>query len=190
MEIELTDARYYRGGQSGATVAVGNDTYAGTPDGRRVARYTFTAPAVGASLERITFLTGGRSGGDSIPVRFYIGTDPEDHANAGPEDAYTGELVLAADGKTFTGSGRAVLLPGKTYYLWVFPGVDAFGWYSWGYEAEMDATGGACVVPVVKNGEIENRLLAVAKGGKLWLCMPVAVIGGKPWIVGAGGETT
>lgn len=189
MVTELTDAVFYRNGQSGATAAAGNDTYAGEPTGRRVVRYTFTAPAVGASLERLTFQTEGRGGGDHIPIRFYIGTDPEDHANAGPDDAYTGELVLSDDGKTFTATGRAVILPGKTYYLWVFPGADAFGWYSWGL-AEMDAAGGACVVPIVKNGQIENRLLTVVRDGKLWLTMPIVVKDGKPWIAGPGGEVT
>jgi hypothetical protein len=189
--MELTERLYHRTGRPGATRLVGNDE--GNEYGRRVVRYTFTAPASGASVVKLTIKNVVFGDGEHIPLRFYLGFDPEDHANAGPDDIYTGDLTAGEDGASFTGTARLILLPGKTYYLWVFPATDSYGYYWWSLNDEdhvLELSGGACVVPVVKNGEIENRLLAVAKGGTLWLCMPVAVIGGKPWIVGAGGETT
>ena len=190
MEILLTDVLFYRNGVSGASRIVGNDT--GNNSGRRVARYSFTVPASGASLEQLTFHIAGVSDGAAIPVRFYIGTDPDDHANAGPGDVYTGELNLSEDWLMFTGTARMILLPGAAYYLWVFPAEDKLGYYAWGrtgYTSAMEVTGAACVVPVVKEGKIENRLLAVVKSGQLWLTMPVVVKDGKPWIAGPGGES-
>lgn len=187
----LSNRLYYRNGKSGVTRLVGNDE--GSASGRRIVRYEFAAPDIGASLEKITIYSVGLGDGNHVPLRFYIGTDPEDHANAGGGSDYTGELTLGNDLMTFTAECRVILLPGKTYYLWIFPASDDFGYYWWPTSDDghvLELSGGACVVPVVKNGETENRLLAVAKGGKLWLCMPVAVIGGKPWIVGPGGDNT
>lgn len=188
MEILLTDVLFYRNGVSGATRIVGNET--GDSTGRRIARYTFITPAAGAGKEIMVFHISGLSDGSRIPVRFFIGTDPDSHANAGPESEYTGELTLAGDWLSFSGETTKLLLPGKTYYLWVFPGEDKFGYYSWGrtgYTSALDLSGAACVVPVVKNGSIENRVVTVVKEGKLYLAMPVVVKNGQAWIAGPGG---
>lgn len=142
--IFLTESLFYRGGRPGVTQIVGNDT--GTNEGRRVARYTFTAPGNGANREALTFHVAGLSGGSHIPIRFYIGDDPNSHANAGPGYQYTGEITISSDLLLATGESNAVLLPGKIYYLWVFPGSDGFGYYAWSrinYVSTITATGAA-----------------------------------------------
>lgn len=143
---------FYIGGQSGASRVVGND-WRNDAAINRVARYTFTAPAEGTSGISLTFNTGGLSDGSSVPIRFYIGTDPESHVNAWSDSAYTGELTPSDDGKTFTGEAQLLLLPNTTYYLFVFPGSKTYGYYTWyryGYEIglTLTLTGGAGIVYV------------------------------------------
>lgn len=184
--IQLTDVLFYRNGVSGVTRIVGNET--GTKAGRRVARYTFTAPASGASEESLTFHIGGVSDGAAIPVRFYIGTDPDSHANAGTESPYTGELTISGDWMKFTGKANALLLPGKTYYLWVFPATDTFGYYAWGrqnYTSTMELSGAAAALNVVKNGSWKKIMLCATKNGKWFLIAPVVVKNGKWHYLGA-----
>ena len=184
--IELTDALFYRNGVSGVTRIVGNET--GTKEGRRVCRYSFTAPETGASSEELSFHIGGVSDGTAIPVRFYIGTDPESHANAGAESAYTGELIPSGNGLMFTGQAEVLLLPGQTYYLWVFPGSDTFGYYAWGrtnYVSTLEAEGAACVAYVRKVGSLYLALMYVVRGGAWWLCAGYVVKNGAWHLCGA-----
>ncbi len=187
MILELNDGLFYRNGVSGASRIVGNDM--GDSTGRRVARYTFQAPATGASEETLTFHIAGLSDGSHIPIRFFIGTEPDSHINAGPESGYTGELTLAGDWMSFSGEAAKLLMPGKTYYLWVFPGEDSFGFYSWGrtnYTSTLEATGAACGVSVVKAEALVPHLLCVVRGGKLWLCAPYVCRGGQLHLLGPG----
>lgn len=118
---------FYIGGRSGASSVVGND-WSGGAVLRRVARQSFVAPSTGATSVSLTYHTN-RGNGAFIPLRFYIGTDPDSHANAGPSYAYTGELTLGSDYLTHTGQADILLIPGQTYYIWVFPGSDEYGWY-------------------------------------------------------------
>ena len=84
MTIELLNPTFYRGGVSGVSAIVGNDWLNGAVIGR-VARYTVVAPDVGAQRISMTLHTTGKHDGAHIPIRFYVGTDPNSHANAGPD---------------------------------------------------------------------------------------------------------
>jgi hypothetical protein len=182
MTIELRDVTFYSNGNSGASVVVGYED-----NKRRVARYTFVAPAPGANGVSVTFHTTGKGSGAYIPLRYYIGTDPDSHANAGPGYAYTGELALQDDWLTFTGVEKVILIPGKTYYLWVFPGEDTFGWYGWArkdYISTVETEGAAFVLPVAVNGAWRMIMLYVAIGGKWFLLAPCAVKDGKWHYIG------
>lgn len=153
--IFLNESLFYRNGVSGASRIVGNDT--GSKAGRRVCRYSFTAPETGASSEELAFHIAGVSDGTAISVRFYIGTDPDSHTNAGLESAYTGELTLSGDWLMFTGQAEVLLLPGQTYYLWVFPGSDTFGYYAWGrtnYVSTITTSGAATTGVFGENGTL------------------------------------
>lgn len=187
--IELTDVLFYKGGSSGVSKVVGND-WENDATISRVARYTFTAPETGALRLSMKFHVSGVGDGDAIPIRYYIGTDPDSHADAGPESPYTGELTLADDWLSLSGAADAMLLPGKTYYLWVFPGSEDYGWYTWNrlnYTAALELSGAALVLPVVRGGAWKNMMLCVVRGGKWYLLAPCAVRDGKWHYLGASG---
>lgn len=121
---------YYIGGESGASRVVGNDYRDGAVV-NRVVRYTITPPAIGASKVSLFFNVGGLSDGTAVGLRYYIGKDPNSHINAWGDSEYTGELVRSADGYSFTAELSFLLIPGITYYLFVFPAEKAYGYYSW-----------------------------------------------------------
>lgn len=121
---------YYIGGKGGASRVVGNDWKDGGPI-NRVVRYTITPPPVGASEISLVFNTDGLKSGVEVPLRFYIGTDPNSHINAWDTSEYTGELTKSADGYSFTAEAKTLLIPGATYYLFVFPATKSFGYYTW-----------------------------------------------------------
>lgn len=124
---------FYAKGNSGATRVVGIES-----NQARVVRYAFTAPAEGGYGVSVKFFcTGGLKGAAGVPLRFYVGTDPESHKAGGASLEYHGILTDAEDdiGSVLTGTAPEVLLlPGVTYYLWVFPGTDdtsTLRYYSW-----------------------------------------------------------
>lgn len=130
ISLESSKWTWYSGGKSGVSAVVGNDwNGAENKPLRRVGRFQFSAPEVGAAGVDIVFHTNKvANSGKFIPLNFYIGTDPDSHANAGPEYEVTGNFVLASDYLTYNGSADIMLHPNQTYYLWIFPGNDEFGW--------------------------------------------------------------
>lgn len=180
--INLTNVLFYKGGTSGVSEVVGND-WESNAVVSRVARYTFTAPDEGAQGVSLTLHSSGIGGGSHIPIRFYIGTDPDSHTNAGPDSEYTGELTIGDDWLTFTGEAEIMLLPGVTYYLWLFPGNDTFGWYSWqrqGYTSAMESTGAAGIVYVHDGTAWQMCLVYYFDGTDWWLCLAY-VHNGTDW---------
>ena len=97
--IDLGTALYYRGGQSGVSSVVGNDWESGAPI-TRVARYTFQAPRNGAASISLRFTGTTFGDGNYIVLRYFIGDDPDSHADAGAAYEYTGDLTR--NGGTFT----------------------------------------------------------------------------------------
>lgn len=181
--IQLTEALFYKDGTSGVSAVVGYET-----GERRVVRYTFTAPNVGAQKVSLTLHTAGLQSGSHNPLRFHIGTEPDSHANAGNDYEMTGELILQTDGVAFKGSADILLLPGATYYLWVFPAQDSFGWYSWqDYDdvSIMETEGIVFLLPVVAGGVWHRILLYVVIGGKWYLIALCSIIGGKWRYIGS-----
>lgn len=186
MTIELNDVQFYRNGKPGATRIVGNET--DTPEGRLVVRYTFTVPEPGAARVNITFRIGGVDRGAAIPIRFHIGTDPESHVNAGPDAPYIGELVLAENQFSFSAEARVPLMPGRTYYIWAFPGNDQFGYYYWNQLnaiSVLETSGAAFLLPVALGGVWRRIMLHVAIGGKWLLIAPCVVQDGKWHYIGS-----
>lgn len=124
----LTEWVWYAGGDAGASNVVGNDW----KDGgllRRVARTQFVSPEAGASgVSFVMHTWKPEDSGKRIPLNFFIGTNPDSHANAGPGTEATGALTLGSDYMTYTGTAEIMLLPNTTYYIWVFPAGNDFGW--------------------------------------------------------------
>lgn len=140
-EILLTGAAYFRSGAAWSEEQVGN-AWAGGPV-PSVLRYTFQAPSVGARSVSLSFTKWYLETGSKIPLRFFIGTDPESHIDADSTFPYTGDLTVQSDGTTMTGSGEIRLLPGRTYYLWLFPAEGSYGIYSWENAAAVFTSSGA-----------------------------------------------
>lgn len=176
------DVQFYNKGSTATSRVVGIESKS-----NRLVRYTFTAPGGGALKALMTFYTNGdRIGNHDVPLRFYIGTDPTSHVNAGPDSEYHGTLTKtkSTKGAVFTGELDILLLPDTTYYLWIFPGVnttDYYGYYSW-YPPDSDLkntltlSGGAGLVLI-------NRVVHQAyidDGSQLHLYLPF-VDNGVDW---------
>lgn len=152
--IQLTDDNWtwYKKGVSGYSKVFGYES-----SSRRVARCKFTAPASGATGINISIYSSGKGGGSHIPIKFYIGTDPNSHANAGSESTATGTLTLGDDWMTFTGNASMLLIPNQVYYLWIFPGSDSYGWYNAArpnYTSTIITSGAAMSVISGSNGTL------------------------------------
>lgn len=144
-EITLSGAVHYRYGQEYSVRLVGCGLESGSPFSL-VARYTFTAPRTGARHLALSFTGWYVEVGSKIPLRFFIGTDPEGYEQADTSYPYSGELTIQSDGTTMAGTADILLLPGKTYYLWLFPGSGELGYYGWLEErivGLLDASGAA-----------------------------------------------
>ena len=114
--ITLTSPVFYKNGKAGVSAVVGYES-----SSNRVARYTFTAPAGGATAVSLAFSGNWTGRGEKPKLAFYIGTDPDSHADAGQGSEATGQLTLQADYLSYAGSAEILLLPGVTYYVWLFP---------------------------------------------------------------------
>ena len=136
--IQLTDPYFYKAGKGGVTRVVGVESQVS-----RVVRYTFTAPATGASRIDLRFEGFSHSQGQAIALRFHITEDADSYADPAPTDPYTGTLTMGST--SATGSADYLLLPGKTYFLWVFPAVLVWGWYSWILDTAALTTSGGSV---------------------------------------------
>lgn len=160
---------FYKNGNSGASRVVGYESRA-----NRVARYSFVTPAEGGNRVDIVYYSNGLGGGSKIPVRFFIGTDPGSHANAGAGSSYTGELTLGSDGETFTWSGDILLLPNTTYYIWFFPGSAVYGYYSWygSGTSTLTTSGGAGLAKVAQSGALVPHQFYARTGDSISLYLP------------------
>lgn len=178
VSLNLTDEVFFNNGVSGASDVVGVSS-----GNNRVVRYKFISPPEGASSVSIS-IENSSAGNGSTPaaLRFYIGTDPNSHINAGSTSLYTGDFVAkpASAYYTYTGEADILLLPEETYYLFVFPATTTFGWMYWYVAASLTAIGGAGLVriytksgwvmatPYIDTGKDWNRVLTYIDTGNSW----------------------
>lgn len=173
----LSNPVYYEAGISGASNLVGV-----SDKKNRNVRYTLTVDKA-ESASRLAFVMKGSStgsiawgsGGDNyvyingaLSLYFAISTDPDEFANAGIAEVpkALGKVTLTETGGywvegnvTFNATGEAdfYLLPGQTYYLWIFPGYTnadggngVWGWFYWNsaLSTTVDLSGVAGVVRI------------------------------------------
>lgn len=127
--ITTSEPEFYQDGTSGASAAIG---YANNVN--RVARFSFVAPADGASQVDISGLRVSKGGGSyaSVGFGFFVTDDPDSYANAGEGYAYHGKFTFTLDAGVYYGKSSASglnLLPNTTYYIWVFPLSTKYGWW-------------------------------------------------------------
>lgn len=123
--ITLSDVKYFRSGAVYLLAQIGNAWSGGAIP--TTARYSFIAPSAGATSVSFSMTGWYLSAGSLIALRFFIGTDPNSHIDADSTYEYTGDLTIDS---TISGSADILLLPGQTYYLWVFPANQDYGLYS------------------------------------------------------------
>ena len=164
---------FYNNGASGASQIVGN-----SGDGvskPRVVRYKFTAPLQGAnalsfSKTRIGAYSGSSSTNEYL--RFYVSSDPEAYAKADASFAYQGTVTMTYSGGYYTATGSVsglLLLPGKTYYLFIFPGHTSFGLWNWNYPGEISVTlSGAAGIVYIDSGTALESYHCYIDNGSGW----------------------
>lgn len=126
--ITLSDVKYFRSGAEHKYAQIGNAWSGGAIP--TTARYSFVAPSVGATSVSFSMTSWYLYAGSFIDLRFFIGTDPNSHIDADSTYEYTGDLTIDSTNYIISGSADILLLPGQTYYLWVFPAEAKYGIYS------------------------------------------------------------
>lgn len=143
-QITLTDPVFYKNGEPGHSNVVGFESQV-----TRVVRFTFVAPETGATDISFHFDDVSKGAGSTIPVRFAVTADPTSHQNAGATAPYAGQVSVSLPNYTADGQASVELLPGTTYYLWLFPGQNAWGWYYWPSTGTVTASGISQGIPSV-----------------------------------------
>ena len=147
----------------------------------RCVRFKFTSPAEGASHVSIDGKFSHGNGGWIAP-RWYITTSETSHANACADAAYNGTLTMANVGGVYHGTGEAdvVLLPNTTYYLWLFPPSEEFGWWTHYKEYTIETSGASGLAYIdnensidayeifIDNGDGFDRYCAFIDNGSEW----------------------
>lgn len=152
--ITLTSPQFYKNGVSGVSAVVGYESQS-----NRVVRYSLRTDSLGASHVDLAF-SGVSKGGGAVPrLRFYIGTDPDSHADAGSAAVHTAPLT--ATDSQYTGGADILLLPETDYYVWVFPATQSFGWMHWSTgagTAVANCSGGALTRLTAEPGELGSPM--------------------------------
>lgn len=160
----------------------------GVNDGRnRVMRYSFVSDAAGASKVSWVLNNNYNSGFGTMPaLRWYIGTSSTSHIDAGAKTTqYSGNVTRTthSDGSTiiFSGSADIVLLPNKTYYLWIFPNTTTYGFYtvSSGEKVVLETEGAAGLVYIDNGSGLQPYQVYIDNGSKFELYMPYIDNGSK-----------
>lgn len=155
-QITLTDAVFYKNGEPGHSHVVGFESQV-----TRVARYTFQSPDTGATELSFFFDYVSKGAGADIPLRFCITTDPESHPNAGETAPYTGTVNVNLGYGTASGEAQVRLSPNRTYYLWLFPGRNAWGWYYFPTTGTVTTAGVSEGVPLVEGDAFLGDTVAI-----------------------------
>lgn len=143
-QITLTEPVFYKNGEPGHSNVVGFESQV-----TRVVRFTFVAPETGATDISFHFDDVSKGAGSTIPLRFAVTADPTSHQNAGATAPYAGQVSVSLPNYTADGQASVDLAPNTTYYLWLFPGQNAWGWYYWPSTGRLNASGISQGIPSV-----------------------------------------
>ena len=178
--ITVSGYQFYSGTGAAASQVVGWD------NGKlRYVRYTIVASSTGAGASHLSIKKGtvGLQAGAAIGLRFFITTDPQFYEQLPTVYASTG---LSLTGKneggyyTFTGDADVLLLPGKEYYLYIFPGTSTYGSYLWNGPAAITITpSGAAGVIRIKEGDQEVVIIPTVKENGEFITLSATVKDGE-----------
>ena len=154
--MNLTNYEFYNNGTPGASAVVGvSDRLP------RNVRYTFTAPESGSSAVSLRFQGSAGAGTTPDRLRFAFTTDPTAYAAANWNTQGNGVITRISGGYAYEGTASVLLLPGLTYYLFIWPDTSTFGWVRW-YTAEgystLETTGGAYSSLAVPSGTLGSAM--------------------------------
>lgn len=172
------NVRFYFRGEDDNVELVGNGWFEDQLI-NRVVRYTVIPPAEGASKIKLHFNAKKEPVvGTEVPLRYYLGTDPESHINAWDTSEYTGDLTREEDG-CFTAEFSSLLIPGTVYYLFVFPASSKiYGMFEWVKTGNpvgltMELLGGAGIVYVGNAGGGADMYQCFTRiGDTIYLLLP------------------
>lgn len=158
-----------------------------------VVRYTFSTDDIqaGASSIRVDVPASPTTSNDwglvgSLPtLRFKVTTSATSHVGAGPSTAdYDGVVSFVSYGGTYYLSiptTNIVLLPGSTYYLYVFAGSTAGGYfYNRQTLIELETSGGAGIV-LIYNGKTWDTYQCYIYTGSKWELFLPYIYTGSAW---------
>ena len=190
----LSNPIYFKGGAD-----AGESRLVGIVGGlNRVVRYTLTLDAyecathLSIDMDSSNYTQWGDYSSEGwkdvngkTSLYFYIGTDPDEFVNAGYDQvsSATGKVTMVYRGGygveenlswNMTLAGDVLLAPGVTYYLWVYPGYKAYGYFTWydtgtgrfKYDIELSGNPGLVYI----NGEA--YMPCIFNGSGWDLCLP------------------
>lgn len=179
MSITVSELTYYKAG-----TVVKDSEIAGYSGGRRVIRYTLKVSGEGASELSIQHkFSSGSSSKPTLCVNISTGSD--DYANAnGDTNGYlaimTRTSTVGAYEATLT---NLTLIPGQTYYLWVYPMTDTSSWvYYHAYTTHWSVTGSGSVGLVyIDNGSSFDTYMVYIDNGSSWDMYLPHIDNGSSW---------
>ena len=179
-KVQISAYAFFENGNAGASSIVGVEN-----TDNRVVRYKFRTPTQGASKLSWTMIEAESYyiGADES-LRFFVGTDPNSHVNAGQGSAFHGTATATKDGSTYTITGEAnglVLLPDTDYYLFIFAGYSTIGYWGWwqylnGMSVYLD---GAAGVVRIKEGDKVLTTLPMAKENGVFVPLAATIKSGE-----------
>ena len=135
MATSVTPSAYtfFKNSSTGVSSVVG---YEGSSE--RGIRYTFKLPdtcKAGATSYSFKKTSVGGINGNTARWNWAVSEDASAFLNTtAAGDGYANSAT------TFSGSANKTLYPGKTYYLFVYPGSTTYGWRYWNYPKEITLT--------------------------------------------------
>ena len=147
-QLTITDGQFYKNGVADQADLVGYES-----ENTWVVRYSFTAPSVGAKTQEFLLEGITKGEGANIQLHYRISSDPQSHAAADENASFHG-LVILRDGAAAIRT-EFFLNPGQTYYLWIFPGENRWGWYRFPGSCAVTLDGISQGFPTVSAAECE-----------------------------------
>lgn len=137
MATSVTPSGYtfFKNSSTGVSSVVGYES-----SSERGIRYTFKLPSsCSAGATSYSFSksnVGGLGGGSAARWNWAVSEDSSAYLNT----TAAGDGYKTSVSGTFSGSANKTLYPGKTYYLFIYPGSTKYGWRYWNYPGSITLT--------------------------------------------------